>query len=106
LRFASEISSLAGKSVKALNPTQENPCISPVSLLPSDTYIDRPTVSEQIALKVQKPCGSKLLAHTLAITGLGGIGKTQLVLNYVQEHGKKYDTIFLARRAGQQNYNF
>lgn len=42
---------------------------------------------------MHKSCGSKLLAHALAVTGLGGTGKTQLVLHYVETYKGRYDTI-------------
>jgi hypothetical protein len=42
---------------------------------------------------MQKSCGSKTLVHALALTGLGGTGKTQLVLRYIEQHKKRYDTI-------------
>jgi putative protein kinase ArgK-like GTPase of G3E family len=33
----------------------------------------------------------------LAVQGLGGSGKSQLVLNYVREYREDYSTIFLGR---------
>lgn len=42
---------------------------------------------------MQKPCGSKTLSHALALIGLGGTGKTQLVLRYIEQHQKRYDTV-------------
>jgi hypothetical protein len=42
---------------------------------------------------MQKSCGSKSLVHSLAATGLGGTGKTQLVLHYIENNRKRYDTI-------------
>ncbi|KAM0701541.1 hypothetical protein Q7P35_009792 [Cladosporium inversicolor] len=42
---------------------------------------------------MQKSCGSKTLVHALSLTGLGGTGKTQLVLRYIEQHKKHYDTI-------------
>lgn len=42
---------------------------------------------------MQKSCGNKSLVHALAITGLEGTGKTQLVLHYIEEHKKRYDTV-------------
>jgi CO dehydrogenase nickel-insertion accessory protein CooC1 len=42
---------------------------------------------------MQKPCGPKFLVHALAVTGLGGTGKAQLVLHYIEEHKQNYDTI-------------
>ena len=42
---------------------------------------------------MQKSCGSKTLVHALALIGLGGTGKTQLVCRYIEQHQKRYDTI-------------
>jgi len=64
-----------------------------VSLSLLDTYIDRPTISAEIASKMQKSCGSKTLVHALALVGLGGTGKTQLAVRYIQQHRKHYDTV-------------
>ena len=47
----------------------------------------------EIASKMQKSCGSKTLVHALALVGLGGTVKTQLVLRYIEQHRKRYDTI-------------
>jgi hypothetical protein len=75
------------------NPTRDDPCISPVSLSPVSTYVDRPALSKEIRTKMAKSCGNKSLVHALAVTGLGGTGKTQLVLHYIEQHKQKYDTI-------------
>ena len=77
----------------ALNPTRDNPCISPANLSPSGTYVERPAISAEIASKMQKSSGSKTLVHALALVGLGGTGKTQLVLRYIEQHKNRYDTI-------------
>ncbi|GAB7335902.1 hypothetical protein MBLNU13_g08154t1 [Cladosporium sp. NU13] len=89
------ISQANGQPTKALNPTRDKPCISPVSSSPFGTYIDRPAISAEIAAKMQKSCGSRTLAHALALIGPGGIGKTQLELRYIEQHQKRYDTVLL-----------
>lgn len=42
---------------------------------------------------MQESCGSKKLIHALTLIGLGGTGKTQLVLHYINQHKRRYDTI-------------
>jgi len=42
---------------------------------------------------MQRSCGSKTLVQALALIGLGGTGKTQLVLHYIEQHKKRYDTV-------------
>jgi KaiC/GvpD/RAD55 family RecA-like ATPase len=42
---------------------------------------------------MENSCGNKSLVHAIAVTGLGGTGKTQLALRYVEQHKQKYDTI-------------
>ena len=57
------------------------------------TYTARQTLSEQLSQKLHKPYRGKALAYAVAVTGLGGTGKTQLVLHYVEEHEDEYSTI-------------
>jgi hypothetical protein len=57
------------------------------------TYVDRPALSKEIRTKIAKSCGNKSLVHALAVTSLGGTGKTRLVLHYIEQHKQKYDTI-------------
>jgi Cdc6-like AAA superfamily ATPase len=45
---------------------------------------------EELERKLRKPCGSPTLAHAAAVTGLGGTGKTQLVLNFIEQHKQEY----------------
>jgi hypothetical protein len=77
------------KPREPINPTRDDPCISPVSLSPVSTYVDRPALSKDMSSKMGKPCGNKSLVHALAVTGLGGTGKTQLVLRYIEQHKQK-----------------
>ncbi|KAK4899877.1 hypothetical protein LTR49_027554 [Elasticomyces elasticus] len=43
--------------------------------------------------KLGKQSRAKKLAHAVTVTGLGGTGKTQLVLRYIEEHENDYDCI-------------
>jgi tetratricopeptide (TPR) repeat protein len=57
------------------------------------TYTERPHLSEELGVKLRKRHGGAGLAYAAAVTGLGGTGKTQLVLRYIKEHEKDYDTV-------------
>jgi tetratricopeptide (TPR) repeat protein len=57
------------------------------------TYTERPHLSEELGVKLRKRHGGAGLAYAAAVTGLGGTGKTQLVLRYIEEHEKDYDTV-------------
>lgn len=56
------------------------------------TYTDRPALSEELEEKLGRTCGTGL-AHAVAVVGLGGTGKTQLVLHYLETHEAEYDTV-------------
>ena len=58
-----------------------------------DTYTDRKALSSELEGKLSKPSRTRTLAHAAAVTGLGGTGKTQLVLHHIQEHEDRYETI-------------
>ena len=57
------------------------------------TYTERPHLIEELGVKLGKRHGGAGLAHAIAVTGIGGTGKTQLVLRYIEEHEEEYDTI-------------
>lgn len=57
------------------------------------TYTERPSLSEELEHKMRKAYGSSALAHAVAVVGLGGTGKTQLVLHYIDKHLEEYDTV-------------
>ena len=56
------------------------------------TYAERPQLSLELEEKLSKTHGGEL-AHAIAVIGLGGTGKTQLVLRYLQKHQQEYDTV-------------
>jgi tetratricopeptide (TPR) repeat protein len=62
----------------------------PFGILP--TYTDRPDVSKELDEKLARQCGSAS-PRAIAVIGLGGTGKTQLVLHYIEKHRVEYDTI-------------
>ncbi|KAK3614257.1 hypothetical protein LTR56_027370 [Elasticomyces elasticus] len=55
-------------------------CVS-VPFTTFTTYTERSGLSAQLEEKLCQPCRGKKLAHAVTVTGLGGTGKTQLVLN-------------------------
>ena len=67
-------------------------CVSvPFATVP--TFTRRPHLSKELDEKLGKAHGTGL-AHAVAVIGLGGTGKTQLVLRYIEEHEEDYDTVF------------
>jgi tetratricopeptide (TPR) repeat protein len=65
-------------------------CVS-VPFATVSTYTDRPHLSRVLDEKLSNRGTG--LGHSVAVTGLGGTGKTQLVLRYIEEHEEEYDTI-------------
>jgi tetratricopeptide (TPR) repeat protein len=66
-------------------------CVSvPFATVP--TFTERPQLWQELLEKLEKAHGTGL-AHTVAVTGLGGTGKTQLVLRYIEEHEEDYDAV-------------
>jgi tetratricopeptide (TPR) repeat protein len=67
-------------------------CVSvPFATVP--TFTERPQLWQELGEKLGKAHGTGL-AHAVAVIGLGGTGKTQLVLRYIEEHEGNYDTVF------------
>ncbi|KAM0691630.1 hypothetical protein Q7P36_007829 [Cladosporium allicinum] len=79
---------------RSLHPTaagRTSRCVSvPFATVP--TFTERPQLWQELLEKLGKAHGTGL-AHATAVIGLGGTGKTQLVLRYIEEHEKDYDTI-------------
>jgi tetratricopeptide (TPR) repeat protein len=66
-------------------------CVSvPFATVP--TFTRRPHLSKELDEKLGKAHGTGL-GHAVAVTGLAGTGKTQLVLRYHEEHEEEYDTV-------------
>ena len=66
-------------------------CVSvPFATVP--TFTERPQLWQELLEKLGKAHGTGL-AHAVAVIGLGGTGKTQLVLRYIEEHEKDYTTV-------------
>jgi tetratricopeptide (TPR) repeat protein len=81
-----------GSSDRAPQPTPAPSRRVSVPLATVSTYADRPDLSRELKEKLDKPHGTGL-AHAVAVVGLGGMGKTQLVLHYIETHEAEYDTV-------------
>ena len=57
------------------------------------TYTERPHLTEEPGVKLSKRHGGAGLAYAAAVTGLGGTGKTQLVLRYIEKHEDEYNPV-------------
>jgi hypothetical protein len=58
-----------------------------------DTYTERPTLSSAVVEKLRILHDKADVPRALAIHGLGGCGKTQLALKYIEDHRSEYRTI-------------
>jgi tetratricopeptide (TPR) repeat protein len=58
-----------------------------------DTYTERPTLSSAVVEKLRILHDKADVPRALAIHGLGGCGKTQLALKYIEDHKAEYRTI-------------
>jgi ABC-type phosphate/phosphonate transport system ATPase subunit len=56
------------------------------------TYAERPRLSQELVEKLSEAQAGEL-AHAVAVIGLGGTGKTQLVLRCIHKHQEEYDTV-------------
>jgi hypothetical protein len=72
--------------------------ISHTSFQPVKAFVQRPTLHERIRKQLHDSAGDSDAAHhgikTLVVWGLGGTGKTQLALNYLQRHRDEYKATF------------
>ena len=55
------------------------------------TYSDRPDLSKELDEKLARQHAAS--PRVVAVIGLGGTGKTQLVLHHIEERGAEYDTV-------------
>ncbi len=97
IRLTSAVDSLSSR-----DPTLHHQCI----LLPYETvaaYSPRVELSKSLGEKMQLKYRGPSLAHAVVVTGLGGTGKTQLVLDYVEKHKAEYDTVVWLNASSDQN---
>jgi tetratricopeptide (TPR) repeat protein len=73
--------------------SQKQPRIYSVSIDTVDSYTERPTLSAAVAEKLRVHHSPASVPYALAIHGLGGSGKTQLALKYVEDHRDEYSPI-------------
>jgi hypothetical protein len=71
------------------------------ALRPVANYVSRPHLHRQIKEQLHDKRRDTTNTRILVVHGLGGSGKSQLVLNYVQEYRDDYLTIFWVA-AGQK----
>ncbi|KNG46426.1 alpha beta-hydrolase [Stemphylium lycopersici] len=57
------------------------------------TYTERQKLSTEVADRLRVRHDNAIVPYALAIYGLGGTGKTQLALKYVEDHKDKYSPI-------------
>lgn len=74
------------------------------SLCPVATYVSRPELEQQLREKLcirKNTDSASQSCRTLVVWGLGGSGKSQLVLHYIQQHRHRYQAVFWIE-AGQK----
>lgn len=84
--------SSAGPGIVTHEANAPDRCVS-VPFPAVSTYIERRDLQEELKQKLSKPHPGYGLAYAVAVTGLGGTGRTQLALRYLKEHGGEYDMI-------------
>lgn len=65
------------------------------SLQPVTSYVSRPTLETQLKERLHDTVEQRdTLSKIVVVYGLGGAGKSQLMLRYIQENGGDYSSIF------------
>lgn len=66
------------------------------SLCPTTTYVSRPELEQRMRdqLSISENVQQGIEPRTIVVCGLGGAGKSQLVLRYVQQHQQHYQAVF------------
>jgi hypothetical protein len=57
------------------------------------TYVQRASLSQELEDALRRPLGVAGLAHGVTVFGLSGMGKTQLVLQYIETHKTLYESV-------------
>ncbi|KAK6441515.1 hypothetical protein LTR95_002256 [Oleoguttula sp. CCFEE 5521] len=91
-RFTADSTSICDNRPSVQSTTHAGICIS-VPFTTVTTYAEWSELSQQLEEKLGKSHPGKKLAHAVAVVGLGGTGKTQLVLRYIEQHEQEYDSI-------------
>ena len=90
------LSSLFGKSPKELGLVKDEIPFWNVPYRRNPFFTGRDDVLTQLHLMLEKE-KTAALSQVHAITGLGGIGKTQLAIEYAYRYGQEYQAVFWVR---------
>lgn len=82
-----------GKNLGPVLPPQKI-VYTPLGLSPVATYVPRPKHERKLDDQLPEKPPSATETRTVVVWGLGGTGKSQLVLNYVQKHQHHYQNLF------------
>ena len=87
--------SILGKLLETITPIalQSQHRLYSVPINTVQSYTERQNLSSAIAKKMRVHHQKASVPHALAIYGLSGTGKSQLVLKYVEDHKDKYNPI-------------
>lgn len=91
-----EVTKLLGALVELLN---QKDYVIPILPSVSPDFVGRDTEIRQIAERLQSN-------HVLYLTGVGGIGKTTLVKNYIARYRTEYDVIAYLEYDGDMQHTF
>nr|OQO27562.1 hypothetical protein B0A51_04475 [Rachicladosporium sp. CCFEE 5018] len=64
-----------------------------VPFVTSEAFTDRPALANQLEHAMNKSQSISVRRYAAAIIGAGGMGKTQLALNFAEKHRDDYDTV-------------
>ncbi|KAK0887580.1 hypothetical protein LTR02_017094 [Friedmanniomyces endolithicus] len=68
---------------------------SHTSLRPVARYVVRRELQQQVEARLHEArSGGRIHSSIVVLVGLGGAGKSQLALNYIQAHRKEYNAVF------------
>ncbi|KAH8595298.1 hypothetical protein B0O99DRAFT_741175 [Bisporella sp. PMI_857] len=89
-----QIVSQLNQFIKADFDAHRGSCFKTIPKFQAPEYVNRPKISKLIENEIQIFNALDSTAHCLILSGLGGCGKTQLALKYIESHGNNYSHIF------------